>query len=93
MVVTDPDAAPYARASMIVVPIDNPGFNLVRPVSVMGHDKGPGHCEIRYEDCRVPEANLLGPRGAASRSPRIASAPGASTTACARSEPASGPSR
>jgi acyl-CoA dehydrogenase len=64
MVVTDPDAAPYARASMIVVPIDNPGFDLVRPVSVMGHDKGPGHCEIRYTDCRVPEANLLGPRGA-----------------------------
>ena len=64
MVVTDPDAAPYARASMILVPIDNPGFDLVRPVPVMGHDKGPGHCEIRYEDCRVPEANLLGERGA-----------------------------
>ena len=64
MVVTDPDAAPYARASMIVVPIDNPGFDLVRPISVMGHDKGPGHCEIRYTDCRVPEANLLGPRQA-----------------------------
>jgi acyl-CoA dehydrogenase len=64
MVVTDPDAAPYARASMIIVPIDAPGFDLVRPVPVMGHDKGPGHCEIRYVDCRVPEANLLGPRGA-----------------------------
>ncbi len=64
MVVTDPDAAPYARASMILVPIDNPGFDLVRAVSVMGHDKGPGHCEIRYADCRVPETNLLGPRGA-----------------------------
>ena len=37
---------------------DNPGFDLVRPVSVMGHDKGPGHCEIRYTDCRVPEGNL-----------------------------------
>ncbi len=64
MVVTDPDAAPYARASMIIVPVDNPGFDLVRPVSVMGHDKGPGHCEIRYSDCRVPEGNLLGPRQA-----------------------------
>ncbi len=64
MVVTDPDAAPYAKASMIVVPTDAPGFDLVRSVSVMGHDKGPGHCEIRYSDCRVPEANLLGPRGA-----------------------------
>jgi len=64
MVVTDPDAAPYARASMIIVPTDAPGFDLVRPVPVMGHDKGPGHCEISYVDCRVPAANLLGPRGA-----------------------------
>jgi acyl-CoA dehydrogenase len=64
MVVTDPDAPPYARASMICVPTDTPGFNLVRPISVMGHDGGPGHCEIRYESCRVPKGNLLGERGA-----------------------------
>lgn len=64
MVVTDPDAHPYARASMIIVPTDAPGFELVRPVPVMGHSGGPGHCEIRYEGCRVPEANLLGPRQA-----------------------------
>jgi acyl-CoA dehydrogenase len=64
MVVTEPEAHPYARASMILVPVDNPGFDLVRPVPVMGHDGGPGHCEIRYEDCRVPAANLLGERGA-----------------------------
>src|SRR5437764_6025680 len=63
MVVTDPDAAPHKRASMILVPTDTPGFNLIRPVSVMGHDGGPGHCEIRYEDCRVPKENLLGERG------------------------------
>jgi acyl-CoA dehydrogenase len=63
MVVTDPDAAPHKRASMILVPTDAPGFNLIRPVSVMGHDGGPGHCEIRYEDCRVPKDNLLGERG------------------------------
>jgi acyl-CoA dehydrogenase len=64
MVVTDPDAPPYARASMICVPTDTPGFNLVRPISVMGHDGGPGHCEIRYEECRVPKGSLLGERGA-----------------------------
>jgi len=64
MVVTDPDAPPYSRASMICVPTDTPGFNLVRPISVMGHDGGPGHCEIRYEDCRVPKEFLLGERGA-----------------------------
>jgi acyl-CoA dehydrogenase len=64
MVVTDPDAAPHKRASMILVPTDTPGFNLIRPVSVMGHDGGPGHCEIRYEDCRVPADSVLGERGA-----------------------------
>jgi acyl-CoA dehydrogenase len=64
MMVTDPDAHPYARASMILVPTDAPGFELVRPVSVMGHSEGPGHCELRFSDCRVPERNLLGPRQA-----------------------------
>jgi acyl-CoA dehydrogenase len=64
MVVTDPDAAPHKRASMILVPTDTPGFNLIRPVPVMGHDGGPGHCEIVYDDCRVPAGNVLGERGA-----------------------------
>jgi len=63
MVVTDPEAHPYARASMILVPTEAEGFNLVRPIPVMGHDGGPGHCEIRYEDCRVPASNLLGEQG------------------------------
>ena len=64
MVVTDPDAAPHRRASMILVPIDTPGFTGVRPVPVMGHDEGPGHWEVTYEDVRVPEDSLLGGRGA-----------------------------
>jgi len=63
MVVTDPDAPPYTRASMICVPTDAPGFELVRPIPVMGHTAGPGHCEIRYEDCRVPASSLLGGEG------------------------------
>ncbi|MGI8846104.1 MAG: acyl-CoA dehydrogenase family protein [Thermoleophilaceae bacterium] len=63
MVITDPDAAPHKRASMILVPIDTPGFVGVRPVPVMGHSKGPGHWEVTYEDVRVPEDALLGPRG------------------------------
>jgi len=64
MAVTNPDSAPHLRASMILVPTDAPGFNLIRPVPVMGHAGGGGHCEIRYEDCRVPAENLLGPEGA-----------------------------
>jgi acyl-CoA dehydrogenase len=63
MVVTDPDAPPHRRASMIIVPTDTPGFNLIRAVSVMGHTGGGGHCEIRYEDCRVPATNMLGVEG------------------------------
>jgi acyl-CoA dehydrogenase len=61
MAVTNPDAPPHQRASQIIVPTDAPGFHLLRSVSVMGHVGGGGHCEIRYEDCRVPAANLLGP--------------------------------
>ena len=41
MVVTDPDAHPYARASMICVPTDNPGFNLVRADPGDGPRQGP----------------------------------------------------
>ena len=64
MVVTDPQAAPHKRASMLLVPLDTPGFIGVRPVPVMGHSGGPGHWEVRFEDARVPESALLGPRGA-----------------------------
>jgi acyl-CoA dehydrogenase len=63
MVVTEPEAPPHKRASMLLVPTDAPGFHPVRPVSVMGHDGGPGHWEVRYEGCRVPADSLLGERG------------------------------
>ncbi len=62
MTVTDPDAAPHQRATMILVPTDAPGFEMVRPISHMGHSEGPGHWEIAYEDCRVPAGNALGGR-------------------------------
>ncbi len=61
MVVTNPKGASHERASMILVPTDAPGFNLIRSVPVMGHAGGGGHCEIRYDNCRVPAENLLGP--------------------------------
>ncbi len=64
MVVTNPVGAPHERASMILVPTDAPGFNLVRPVSVMGHSGGGGHCEIQYHNCTVPAGNLLGEENA-----------------------------
>jgi acyl-CoA dehydrogenase len=61
MAATNPKAAPHERQSQIIVPTDTPGFNLIRAVSVMGHAGGGGHCEIRYENCRVPVGNRLGP--------------------------------
>ena len=61
MAVTDPKAPIHLRASQIIVPTDTPGFELIRRVPVMGHAGGAGHCEIRYDNCRVPASNLLGP--------------------------------
>src|SRR3954463_4239337 len=66
MAVTDPDAAPHARATQILVPADTPGVEVVRPVPVLGH-AGRGwstHCEVRYTGVRVPVANTLGAEGA-----------------------------
>lgn len=63
MAVTDTTADPYSRASMILVPTNTPGFNIVRAVGVMGSGGVGGHCEIRFENCRVPAGNLLGEIG------------------------------
>ena len=65
MGVTDPDAETYRRQSMILVPKDAPGVNIVRSTSVFGYDDGyhGGHAEIVYDDVRVPAENLLGDEG------------------------------
>ncbi len=62
MAVTDPDAESHSRMSQIIVPTDTPGFKIVRPVPVMGETEG-AHCEIMYEDVRVPVTNTLGEVG------------------------------
>lgn len=66
MAVTDVEGAnPYSKASMIVVPTDNEGFKFIRNISIMG-EAGSGHsshAEVRYENCRVPLANLVGKEG------------------------------
>jgi acyl-CoA dehydrogenase len=63
MAMTDPDQAnPYLRFSQIIVPTDTPGFHIERGIPVMGDDDNH-HAEVRYEDCRVPVTNLLGPPG------------------------------
>ena len=66
MCITDPDQPnPYARASQIIVPTDSPGLKHVRKISVMGEqgEDWMSHSEIRLENVRVPQENLLGARG------------------------------
>jgi acyl-CoA dehydrogenase len=58
---TEPDVPDHAAFSMIVVPTDTPGYEIVRETPVLGI-RG-GHCEVEYRDVRVPAGNLLGPRG------------------------------
>lgn len=66
MAVTDPDASPYRRMSMFVVPADTPGIEIIRNVAVMGDreelDEGT-HAYIRYNDVRVPADAILGGPG------------------------------
>ncbi len=65
MAVTDPDAPPHQRASMILVPTDTPGFTRVRNIPIMGEagDGWMSHAEVSFEGVRVPKDNLLGARG------------------------------
>jgi acyl-CoA dehydrogenase len=62
--VTDPDAAAHRRHSLALVPLDTPGVILVRDLTVFGYHDHQGHCELRFEEVRVPTANLLGEIGA-----------------------------
>ena len=63
MVVTDPEADPHHRTSLFIVDMGTPGFEIVREVPVMGDHYIGGHCEVRFQNCRIPEKNLLGKRG------------------------------
>lgn len=58
---TEPDAPDHSAFSMIIVPTDTPGYTIVRETPVLGI-RG-GHCEVIYDDVRVPADHLLGERG------------------------------
>jgi len=65
MAVTDPDVHPYKGASIILVPTDADGVELVRDIPHLGPDMdGHGHAEFRFDGVRVPEENLLGQENA-----------------------------
>lgn len=64
MGVSDPDADPHHRHTMILVPLDTPGVTVVRPLPVFGRSHGGGHCETLFDGARVPAEYVLGEAGA-----------------------------
>ena len=66
LAITNPDAEPHRRASMIIVPTTTPGFEIIGNISVMGHRGGDwaSHAEVGYQGARVPLDHLLGAEGA-----------------------------
>ena len=70
MAVTNPEVHPYQGCSMLVVPTDTPGVEIVRDVPNMHHPYATpfarqpgGHAEISYNEARVPKENLIGQPG------------------------------
>ncbi|MEE4108686.1 MAG: acyl-CoA dehydrogenase family protein [Halieaceae bacterium] len=60
MVKTDPDAPKHQQQSQILVPIDTPGVEILRPMHVFSMDDAPhGHMHLRLNDVRVPKDNVI----------------------------------
>jgi acyl-CoA dehydrogenase len=59
----DPDVDPRSRYSLFLVDADNPGWEVIREIPVMGTEGPGGHCEVRLNDCRVGQNQLLGRPG------------------------------
>jgi acyl-CoA dehydrogenase len=60
---TDPEAATHRQQSMVIVPMDTRGVEVVRNLPVFGFLHWQGHCELQLTDVRVPVGNILGEEG------------------------------
>src|SRR5690625_3621443 len=60
---TSEEAGSHERHSIVLVPFDSPGVTVMRELPVFGYQHQEGHAEVRFDDVRVPVANLIGEEG------------------------------
>ncbi|MBO68315.1 MAG: acyl-CoA dehydrogenase [Acidiferrobacteraceae bacterium] len=60
---TNPDAEPHHQQSILLVPMNTPGIDVIRNIPIVNHTSPEGHCELLLRDVRIPSSCLLGTEG------------------------------